>query len=65
MKINAYKIKALIAEMGMTRFEFSEKAGIANTTFCRMLKVGHGTLKNVGKVAAALGVPVSEIAEEG
>lgn len=65
MKINAYKIKALIAEMGINRSEFAEKAGVAVSTFCNILIRGHCSLKNIGKIAAALGVPVSEIAEEG
>ena len=65
MKINTIKIKIILAEAEMTKADFAEKCGLSRQGFCKILTRGTCELRTAGKIAKALGVPVSEIVEGG
>ena len=65
MKIKAYKIKLMLAEMEMTRSELGTKCGISRQSISTILTRGTCELKTAGKLAKGLGIPLCEIVEEG
>lgn len=64
MKINAHKIKLILAECEMTRADLAEKCGISRQSISTILTRGTCELKTAGKLAKGLGVPLSEIVVE-
>ena len=64
MKINATKIKLILAERGMTRSELADACGISRQNLSTILTRGTCELKSAGKIAKGLGISVAEILEE-
>ena len=64
MKINAHKIKLILAEREMTRADLAGKCGISRQNISTILTRGTCELKTAGKLAKGLGVPLAEIVEE-
>ena len=64
MKINAHKIKLILAEMEMTRSDLAAKCGISRQNISTILTRGTWELKTAGKLAKGLGVPLDEIVKE-
>lgn len=65
MRIDSYKVKLILAELGMTQVMLAEKCGVARQNISNILSKGKCSPKTAGKIAAGLGVHVSEIAKEG
>lgn len=65
MEINSFKIKILLAERGMTQAKLAELCGVARQNICAILSKGKCNPITAGKIAAGLGVHVSEILKEG
>ena len=64
MKINVYKIKLMLAEMGMTRAELGIRCGVSRQNISTILTRGTCEPKTAGKLAKGLGVDVREIIKE-
>ena len=64
MEINSFKIKILLAERGMTQSDLAKCCGIARQNICAILSKGKCLPLTAGKIAAGLGVHVSEIVKE-
>lgn len=64
MKINAHKIKLILAEMEMTRSDLAAKCGISRQNISTILTRGTCAPKTAGRLAKGLGVPLTEIVEE-
>lgn len=64
MKIDASKIKIILAERGMTRAELAAVCGISRQNISTILTRGTCELRTAGKIAKGLNVPVSEIMKE-
>jgi DNA-binding Xre family transcriptional regulator len=61
LKIDSFKILCLIAEKEMSKTEFAESIDYTRSNFNVILKRGTCKTHVAGKIAHALGVPVSEI----
>lgn len=61
VKIDTKKIMVIIAEKQTTRAEICRKSGIKDSNLSIILKRGSAMEKNVGRIAAALGVDVTQI----
>lgn len=64
MKVNAHKIKLILAEMDMTRTDLAAKCGISRQNISTILTRGTCAPKTAGRLAKGLGVPLTEIVEE-
>lgn len=64
MKLNAWKIKLLLAEKEMNQADLANKCGVNRQQINEILSRESCTLKTLGKIAKALGIPVAEIARE-
>ncbi len=64
MKISRSKIEALLAEYGWTKTVYSEKCGISRQNISTIVLRGSCEPRTAGKLAAGLGVSVSEIIDE-
>ena len=64
MKINSFKIKIILAERGMTQAKLAQLCGVARQNICAILAKGKCNPVTAGKIAAGLGIHVSEILEE-
>lgn len=64
MQIDRRKIEIIMAQKRMSRGELTEKAGMRDSTFSAALSRGHARPATVGKISAALGVPVADIIKE-
>ena len=64
MKINAVKVKMLIAKRCMSVNEFVGAAHIASSTMRLALSGNKVTVKTLGKIAKALGVDPEDIIEQ-
>lgn len=62
--INAIKIEALLAERGMTKTAFAEVCGVSRQSISTIVRRGTCEPRTAGKLAAGLGVPVTDIIEE-
>ena len=65
MKINDYKVKIALAELGITQAQLADRCGISRQNISYILKKGRCLPATAGKIAAGLDVPVSSITEEG
>lgn len=64
MKIDATKIETLLAERNMTKTELSDNCGISRQSISTVIRRGTAEPKTVGKLAAGLGVSVTDIIKE-
>lgn len=64
MKIDAHKIKMILAEKGMTWSALSEHCGLSRQSLSAIVGRGTCSVVSAGKLAKGLGVPVGEIAKE-
>ena len=64
MTINAMRIETLLAERGMTKAGLAENCGISRQNVSTIIRRGTCEPKTAGKLAAGLGVPVTDIIEE-
>lgn len=64
MKIDALKIKLILAEKGMTRTVLSEMSGLSRQSISTIMGRGTCSVVSAGKLAIGLGVPVCEIVKE-
>lgn len=61
MTINATKINLIKAEQGLTNAEISKRCGISRQSISTIIRRGTCEPKTAGKLAAGLGVCVSDI----
>lgn len=61
MKINTMRISVAMAEQGLTKKDFSAKCGVSAQNISTIIRRGTCEPKTAGKLAAVLGVDVSEI----
>lgn len=64
MKLNAWKIKLLLAEKEMNQADLANKCGVNRQQINEILSRESCTLKTLGRIAKALGIPVAEIVRE-
>lgn len=64
MKIDALKIKLILAEKGMTRTFLSERSGLSRQSISTIMGRGTCSVVSAGKLAIGLGVPVCDIVKE-
>ena len=66
MQINSAEVACALAEKQMRRADLASATGLSRSQLSVILKRGTATEQTVGKIAAGLGVPVSQItAQEG
>lgn len=63
MNISAIRIETLLAERGMTKATLAERSGLCRQNISTIIRRGTCEPKTAGKLAAGLGVAVSDIAE--
>lgn len=61
MRINNERIEAVLAEQGITKAVLAERCGISRQNISIITRRGTCEPRTAGKLAAGLGVPVSEI----
>lgn len=64
MKLDVPKIKLILAEREMNQSDLAKKCGVNRQQINNILSRRSCTLKTVGKIAKAIGVPVQEIVKE-
>ncbi len=64
MNISRVKIETILAEHGMTKKELSQRCGIPRQNVSAIVRRETCEPRTAGKLAAGLGVPVSEIIKE-
>lgn len=64
MTISTQRIETLLAEKGITKAALAEKCGISRQSISTITTRGTASPRNVGRLAAGLGVSVSEILKE-
>lgn len=64
MRIERLKIKIHMATNGLTVKNVAEKIGMKPQNLCNVLNRGTCSLVTAGRIAKALGLPVSEIMKE-
>jgi len=64
MDIDVLKIKILMAEKGITQSKVADKCALTHQHVSKVLTRGRCTPITAGKIAAGLGVHVSEIIKE-
>ena len=65
MKINVLKVNILLAEKQMTQTQLAEKCEFTRQNVSKILAKGRCAPATAGRIAAGLGVHVSEIVEVG
>ena len=65
MTINAQRIETLLAERGLTKATYAANCGISRQNVSTIIRRGTCEPKTSGKLAAGLGVSVSDIIKEG
>lgn len=63
MKISATRIETILAERGMTKAALADGCGVSRQNISTIIRRGTCEPKTAGKLAAGLGVAVSEIVE--
>lgn len=61
MNIDKIRIEMILAEQGITKAELSSRCGVSRQNISTIVRRGTCEPKTAGKLAAGLGVPVSEI----
>ena len=64
MKLSKPKIMCILAERGLTMKQGAELVGMLPNNFSSLLSRGTCLAPTAGKIAKALGVPVSSIVED-
>ena len=64
MIINTQRIELMLAERGMTKAALAASCGISRQNVSTIIRRGTAEPKTVGKLAAGLGVPVTDIIKE-
>lgn len=64
MEVNVKRIETFLAEKGATKTMIADKCGVSRQSISTILRRGTCEPRTAGKLAAGLGVPVSEIIEE-
>ena len=64
MKLNAWKVRILLAEKEMNQSDLAIKCGVNRQQINDLLSRETCTLKTLGRIANALGVGVAEIVKE-
>lgn len=64
MNISKRKIEAIQARKQLTQATIADTAGVTRQAFSEVLKRGNCTPITAGKIAAALGVDVTELMED-
>ena len=64
MKLNAWKIKLILAEREMNQSDLAVKIGVNRQQVNEILGRESCSLKTLGRIAKALDVPVVEIVKE-
>lgn len=64
MTINTRYIELALAERGLTKSGLAESCGISRQNVSTILRRGTAEPKTIGKLAAGLGVPVTDIIKE-
>lgn len=64
MKLDVPKIKLILAEQEMNQSDLAKKCGVSRQQINNILSRGSCTLKTMGKIVKALGMPVQEIVKE-
>lgn len=65
MTINTLRIETLLAEKGMTKSALAPLCGISRQNISTIIRRGTCEPKTAGKLAAGLGVQVTDIIKEG
>lgn len=65
MTINSRIIETMLAERGLTKAAYATNCGISAQNVSTIIRRGTCEPKTAGRLAAGLGVPVSEIIREG
>lgn len=63
LKISQDKVQLAMARKAMNPYDLCSKAGLSYASYRRIMKKGGCKLATLGKIAAALGVDVTEIIE--
>ena len=63
MKISATRIETILAERRMTKAALADSCGVSRQNISTIIRRGTCEPKTAGKLAAGLGVAVSEIVE--
>lgn len=61
MLINTHFLEVMLAERGLTKADLAESCGISRQNVSTILRRGTAEPKTIGKLAAGLGVPVTDI----
>ncbi len=61
MNINTIKLETMLAERGLTKSALAQSCGISRQNVSTIIRRGTCEPKTAGKLAAGLGVPVSDI----
>ena len=61
MTINTQRIETMLAERGLTKSAYAANCGISRQNVSTIIRRGTAEPKTVGKLAAGLGVPVTDI----
>ena len=64
MNVNGMKIEVLLAKAGITKTELANRCGVSRQNISTIVKRGTCEPRTLGKLAAGLGVSVSELTEE-
>lgn len=64
MKVNSAKAEAIMAERGLTKKALSDACGISAQNISTVLRRGTCEPRTLGKLAAGLGVSVTDIMKE-
>ena len=64
MTLNTWKIKLILAEKEMNQVDLAAKCGVNRQQINEILSRETCSLKTLGRIAKALGVPVTEIVKE-
>lgn len=64
MNIDVMKIHISLAEKDMDQQTLAKKCGISRQNLSSIIRRGTCTAKTAGKLAAGLGIPVSELIKE-
>lgn len=65
MTINTMRIETMLAERGLTKAALAANCGISRQNISTIIRRGTCEPKTAGKLAAGLGVPVTDITKEG
>lgn len=64
MNVNTQKVEQLLAERGMSKTDYAIRCGVSRASISVIMRRGKCEPKTVGKLAAGLGVAVSELVQQ-